>query len=44
MIKFKHAIPAAPAPLQTILQSAIFLLLISQALINPAKQTMAVPC
>jgi len=39
-----QAIPAAPAPLQTIFISAIFLHDISKAFISPAKQTIAVPC
>jgi len=40
----RHAIPAAPAPLTTILISSNFLPVISTALIKPAKQTIAVPC
>jgi hypothetical protein len=39
-----HAIPAAPAPLQTILISTIFFPEISSALMRPAKQITAVPC
>ena len=36
--------PAAPAPLMTILISSIFLLTSLRALINAAKVTIAVPC
>jgi len=39
-----QAIPAAPAPLQTIFISEIFFPEISRALIRPAKQITAVPC
>jgi len=43
-IKFKQAIPAAPAPFTTTLTSSIFLPVRMQALINPARQITAVPC
>ncbi len=43
-INLKQAIPAAPAPLITILHFLISLLVISRALMSPAKHTMAVPC
>mmetsp|Transcript_24711 Transcript_24711/g.25132 ORF Transcript_24711/g.25132 Transcript_24711/m.25132 type:complete len:250 (-) Transcript_24711:342-1091(-) len=42
--RFMHAIPAAPAPLQIILISPIFLPEISSAFHSPARQMMAVPC
>jgi hypothetical protein len=44
MISFVQAIPAAPAPLQMIFKSLISFPEILQALIKPARQTIAVPC